>query len=44
MHSFDDCVDIRKGEDVFDCDSVNLLIIEYGVVTPILLFDIEDRS
>jgi hypothetical protein len=44
MHSFDDCVDTRKGEDVFDRDSINFLIIGYGVVNPILLFDIEDRS
>jgi hypothetical protein len=31
-----------EGEDVFDCDGVDLLIIEYWPETPILLFDVED--
>jgi hypothetical protein len=33
---------MREGEDVFDHDSVYFLIVGYGMITPILLFDIED--
>jgi hypothetical protein len=44
MHPFDNGVDSREGEDIFDCDSIYFLVVEYGVVTPILLFDIEDRG
>jgi len=33
---------VREGEDIFDHDSIDLLVIEYEAVTPILLSDIED--
>jgi len=42
VHSFDNRVNLREGEDIFDRDSVYFPIIEYGVITPILLFDVED--
>jgi hypothetical protein len=42
MHPFDNCVNAREGENVFDCDSVYFPVVEYGTITPILLFDIED--
>jgi hypothetical protein len=32
-----------EGEDVFDCDSIDLPIIKYRVVASILLSDVEDR-
>ena len=44
MHPFDNRVNLREGEDVFDCDSVYFPIVEYGLITPILLFDVKDRS
>ena len=44
MHSFDNCVNSREREDIFDHDSIYFSIIEYGLITPILLFDIEDGS
>jgi hypothetical protein len=44
MHSFDNCVNTREGEDVFDCDSIYFPVVEYRTVAPILLFDVEDRS
>jgi len=42
-HSLDNGVNSREGEDVFDHDSIDFLIIEYRVVTPVLLPDIENR-
>ena len=42
VHPFDNGVDAREGEDIFDCDSIDFLIIKYGAVTPIFLFNIED--
>jgi hypothetical protein len=42
MHPFNNGANMGEGEDVFDHNSVNLLIIEYGAITPILLFNVED--
>jgi len=33
---------VREGEDIFYCNSIDLPIIEYGTVTPILLSDVKD--
>jgi len=41
-HSFDDGDNVREGKDIFDCDSIDLLVIEYRAVTPVPFFDIED--
>jgi hypothetical protein len=40
--SFDDDVNTREGEDVFNRDCVDLSIVKDWPVTPILLSDIED--
>jgi len=42
-HPFNNSVDVGEGEDVFDYDSIDFPIIKYGVVTPILFLDIENR-
>jgi hypothetical protein len=42
MHFFNNRVNLREGEDIFDCDSVNLSIVEYWTITPILLFNVKD--
>jgi hypothetical protein len=33
---------MREGEDVLDHDHVYFLVVEYGMITPVLLFDVED--
>jgi hypothetical protein len=43
MHFFDNGVDLGEGEDIFNHDSIDFPIIKYRLVTPVLLFDIEDR-
>ena len=42
MHLFNNYINMREGEDVFDRDSIYFLIIKYRMVAPILLFDVED--
>jgi len=42
--SFNDGVDAWQGEGIFDSDSVDLLVVEYGVETSILFLDVEDGS
>jgi hypothetical protein len=41
-HSFNNSINMREGEDIFDRDSIDFLIIEYRVVTPIPFFDVEN--
>jgi hypothetical protein len=42
-YSFDNSVNTREGEDVFDYDSIDFPIIKYRVVTSILFLDVENR-
>jgi hypothetical protein len=44
MHPFDNRVNAREGEDIFDRYCVYFLVVEYGTVTPVLLFDVGDRG
>ena len=39
--AFNDGVYAGEWEDVLDCNCIDLSVIEYGVETPVLLFDIE---
>jgi hypothetical protein len=43
LHSFNNGNNAREGEDVFNHDGIDLSVIKYRVVTPILLSDIKDR-
>jgi hypothetical protein len=43
LHSFNNSVNTREGEDIFNCDSIDFLIIEYRVVTSILFLNVKDR-
>jgi hypothetical protein len=43
VHSFNNSVNSREGEDVFDHDSIDFPIIKDRTVTPVLLFDVENR-
>jgi len=35
---------MREWEDIFDCNGINFLVVEYGAISPILLSDIKDRG
>jgi hypothetical protein len=43
-HSFNNHVNMREGEDVFDYDGIYFPVVEYRMITLILLFDVEDRG
>ena len=43
MHSFDNGIDMGEGEDVFDYNGIDLLVVKYWPKAAVLLFDIEDR-
>jgi hypothetical protein len=34
---------MREGKDIFHRNSIDLSIIEYGAIAPVLLSDVEDR-
>jgi hypothetical protein len=44
VHPFDNHVNSREGKDIFDRDSIYFLVVKYGTITPVLLFDIKDRG
>ena len=41
--SLDDGVNMREGEDILNCDCIDLLVVEDGLVTPILFLDVENQ-
>ena len=43
-HSFDNRINSREGEDIFDHNGIYFLVVEYRTVASILLFDIEYRD